>query len=181
MRGALILAGALAIAVPGRTAAPDLGEKIVAFCEQHKGEMVGNGECATLAGQALKAAGAKSRGPDAPDKGDYVWGELVLTLEHDTTGAKVSGKRDAVRPGDVIQFRDAKFAGKKPGGKGTYTMTFPHHTAVVRAVEAGGSAIHIYQQNVGGKKVVLEATLRLNDLTQGWIRVYHPVADGPRE
>src|SRR3954469_23416176 len=80
-----------------------LGAKVVAFCEEHKGEQIGNGECATLAAQALKAAGAKRRGKDDPNGGDYTWGELVYTLTSDATGPKGEGKRTEIRAGDIIQ------------------------------------------------------------------------------
>ena len=33
--------------------------RVVEFCEQHEGDVVGDGECWTLAAEALKAAGAR--------------------------------------------------------------------------------------------------------------------------
>src|SRR6476469_5059447 len=67
---------------------PTLGDKVVEFCQDHKGEQVGDGECASLANHALKAADARGRGPDDPNKGDYTWGKLVFTLE---AGSKPTG------------------------------------------------------------------------------------------
>jgi len=67
---------------------PSLGEKVLAYCEQHKGEQVGNGECATLAGQALIAAGARRRGKDDPNGGDYTWGDLIYTIKAEAGGPK---------------------------------------------------------------------------------------------
>jgi len=156
---------------------PSPGEKVLAFCEQHKGEQVGNGECATLAGQALKAAGAKGRGKDDPNGGDYNWGDLIFTIKAEAGGPKGEGKRTDIRPGDVIQFRDAKFFGKRPNGKGTYSQSAPHHTAIVQQVDDSGSVVKILHQNFGGKKVVHETTLRLNDLQEGWLRFYRPVLE----
>jgi hypothetical protein len=169
-------------AVPNALRAEDkkdssLGEKVLAFCEQHKGEQVGNGECATLAGQALKAAGAKRRGKDDPKDGDYTWGDLIFTIKAESGGPKGEGKRSDIRPGDVIQFRDAKFFGKRPNGKGTYSQSAPHHTAIVQQVDDGAAVVKIYHQNFGGKKIVQEMTLRLNDLQEGWLRFYRPVVD----
>src|SRR5207249_1534821 len=64
-----------------KKAQPTLGDQVVEFCESHKGEQVGDGECAALASHALKAVGARGRGPDDPNKGDYTWGKLVFTYE----------------------------------------------------------------------------------------------------
>jgi len=150
-----------------------IGEKIVAFCQDHKGEMVGDGECASLANQALRAAGAKGRGEDRPEKGDYVWGEQVCFIEGNETGQKIEGKSADIRAGDVVQLRNVKFKGRRPGG--TYSMTFEHHTAIVAGVEDGGQTVHIFHQNYGGKKVVMNATYKLGDLKEGWLRFYRPI------
>lgn len=151
-----------------------LGEKVVAFCQQHKGEQVGDGECAALAIHALKEAGAKTRGNDFPNNGDYTWGTRIFTIEAQGESApKTEGKPFDIKTGDIIQLRDVKFKGRRPGG--TYSMTFGHHTAVVAGVEEGGQVVHIFHQNFGGKKVVMNATYRLNDLKEGWLRFYRPV------
>jgi hypothetical protein len=150
-----------------------LGEKIVAFCQSKKGEMVGNGECAVLAGAALKTAGARGRGPDRPNKGDYTWGDEIFFIEGAESNPKIEGRPAEIRAGDIIQLRDVKFKGKRPGG--TYSMTFPHHTAIVAGVEDGGNTVHIFHQNFGGKKVVMNATYKLRDLKEGWMRFYRPV------
>ncbi len=153
-----------------------IGDKVVAFCQQHIGEEVGNGECSSLASHALKAAGAKARGgKDAPSSGDYVWGTQVLFWESAAGGPKGEGKPADVHPGDIIQFRDAKWVHKE--GKRTSTQSMGHHTAVVASVDEGGVVIHILQQNTGGKKIVSAATLHLADLKEGWIRIYQPIAD----
>src|SRR5688500_9280437 len=152
--------------------APTIGEKIVAFCQEHKGHQVGNGECAVLAGAALKAAGAKGRGPDQPNKGDYSWGNQIFFIEGAQSEPKVEGKPSEIQAGDIIQLRDVKFKGRRPGG--TYSMSFPHHTAIVAGVEDGGKTVHIFHQNFGGKKVVMNGTYKLGDLKEGWMRFYRP-------
>jgi hypothetical protein len=70
--------------------------------------------------KALHAAGAKPRflNPDYPGKEDYVWGKLVMYQEATGAALKRTGKGADVRPGDVIQFRDTKWEGKRPSGKG---------------------------------------------------------------
>lgn len=154
-----------------------LNDKVLDFAKKNLGEQVGNGECWTLANDAVLAAGGKSSPhyADSPAKGDYVWGELVYgasaangKLTEDTTAAK-----KAVAPGDIVQFRDAKFSGPRAGG-GTYSMTAVHHTAVVAAVAPDGKTFQVLHQNWNGKKTVAEAVVAARDLKDGWIKVYRP-------
>src|SRR5262249_47977681 len=151
---------------------PTLLEKVTAYCREHKGEQVGAGECANLAEAALRAAGAKERGPDDPGAGAYVWGKLVLRLERYGGKLTSSGKREEIKPGDIIQFRDVKFQWRQ--GNRTYTTSMPHHTAVVVGVADKGRTLRLLHQNYAGKKTVHESTLRLEDLKEGWLRVYEP-------
>ncbi len=150
--------------------------KVVAFCEKNLNEKVGDGECAALAAQALRAAGARGRNGDNPRKDDYVWGKEIFVLEYDSQGLKATGKYEGIQPGDIIQYRDAVFKGRK-GSKGTYSSSAPHHTAIVYKVGAKGHELKILEQNANGRKTVAEASLRLDDLKEGWIRIYHPVPE----
>jgi hypothetical protein len=148
-----------------------LRAKVVKFCKEHKGQMVGDGECGTLAQAALQEAGAKpvNEFAESPGPGDFAWGELVFVLEvkgGKRTREPAGGK---AQPGDVIQYRDATV--RKGGG----LAVFPHHTAVVVEVKANGDLI-VYEQNMQGKKEVTQGMLRPSDLAGGWIRVYRPVA-----
>jgi hypothetical protein len=152
----------------------NVGEKVVAFCQQHKGAQVGDGECAALAIHALREAGAKTRGSDFPEKGDYTWGTRIFSIEaQGETAPKTEGKTFDIKPGDIIQLRDVKFKGRRPGG--TYSMSFGHHTAVVAGLEEGGQTVHVFHQNFGGKKIVMTATYKLADLKEGWLRFYRPI------
>jgi len=151
---------------------PSLAEKILTFCRAHKGEQVGDGECSSLADNALKESNAKGRSAEKPNKGDYVWGEPVYAQV--TGEAKPQGKVTDIQPGDIIQLRDVKLAGKEANGR-TYTMSFGHHTAVVAAVENGGATIRIFHQNYSGKRVVMDGVLHPGDLKEGWLRFYRPV------
>ena len=157
-------------------AGPTLGERIVAFCKEHKDQQVGDGDCYDLAKHALSTAGARPefKYHNNPSKGDYVWGRLVLKVEAGEAGVKRTGKDKDVQPGDVIQLRDAKFEGPRMNGKGRYSVSMPHHTAIVSAVEEDGKRLRIFHQNFGGKKVVMEASVTPEHLTAGWMRVYHP-------
>jgi hypothetical protein len=167
--GVVVLLGLGAARAAGE---PTLLEKVAAYCREHKGEQVGDGECAGLAEAALGAAGAQKRGPDDPGAGDYVWGKLVLRLERDKGKLTSSGKREEIKAGDVIQFRDVQFQWRQ--GNRTYTMSMPHHTAVVVGVADKGRTVRVLHQNHAGKKTVQESTLRLDDLKEGWLRVYEP-------
>jgi hypothetical protein len=157
---------------------PDLNAAVLGFARERVGKKVGDGECTALARAALRAAGARSRfGPYGPDA-DFAWGLLVATLtprDHPAAG---------ILPGDVVQFRDARFVTRTRTRTATRTKTrtYPHHTAIVAAV--AGRAVTVLHQNVGldgwtdaQKKVVQEETLRLDDLRQGTLWVYRPVAE----
>jgi hypothetical protein len=157
----------------GAAALPALNEKIVAFARENVGKPVGDGVCITLAIRALRQAGAKAFPLDRAD-GDYVWGLPVERYE------------DAL-PGDILQFRDAVFDGRRTTSRRTvwWHEEYPHHTAVLSAVSERGNVLTILHQNVGGKgksdaekKVVQEATLRMDSLQKGgWVRIYRPMAE----
>ncbi|MGA9380886.1 MAG: hypothetical protein WBV73_19145, partial [Phormidium sp.] len=142
------------------------------------GQKVGDGECATLAVEALKSAGAKNfwqLGPTGND-GDYVWGTRVATI---TPSNKSTAN---IRAGDIIQFRNVSTYKKTtfPNGSSSwYTSSYNHHTAIVKGVS--GSEIYLLHQNVGengktpeAKKIVQTGTINLNDITSGTMWVYRP-------
>src|SRR5690242_7687960 len=106
-RLALAFLLALIAAAPAPKKEDPTPAKVLAFAKEHKGQQVGNGECAVLALEALKSANAKPRGKDDPNKEDYVWGTLVCTIDR-AAGAKPQGKPADVKPGAIVQFRDAK-------------------------------------------------------------------------
>jgi hypothetical protein len=165
----------LTVRAAGQPAA--LGDKVVAYCAAQNGKQVGTGECALLADHALRAAGAKPRGPDSPNPGDYAWGRPVFHLEQVGGRPRTAGNFLDVRPGDIIQFRDTKWGGQGPGG--AYWAALAHHTAVVAGVDRRGLTVRVFHQNFAGRKVVTAGDIRLNDLKEGWVRFYRPVpADG---
>lgn len=163
------------VPVPGVASKDDpaagLGEKVVKFCKENKGRMVGDGECGTLAQAALREAGARpvNEFAESPGPGDYAWGELVFVLEVKDGKRKREPADAKARPGDVIQFRDAAF--RKGGG----IAIFPHHTAIVAEVKANGDLV-VFEQNNLGKKEVTQGTLSPGGMAGGWVRVYRPVA-----
>jgi hypothetical protein len=147
---------------------PAVGDQVKTYAYNKKGQQEGNGECFTLADNALKDSGAKS----AADFGvvtadaDYVWGTSVDTLLN-------------AQPGDIIQFRnftvtttttvttvttvtkaDGSSSEQTDTQTSTQTASRPHHTAIIWSKGAKG-ALTALEQNVdpGGKKV------QVNDYT----------------
>jgi hypothetical protein len=128
----------------------DLNTQVLNYAKNHLGVRVGDGQCATLAVEAVKAAGGKPFSQLGPtgSNANYVWGRKITTL------TPSSGSLSAIKPGDIIQFRDVSF--KKvtkvtyPNGAWTQnssTQTYGHHTAIVEGVNS--KFIYLLQQNVG--------------------------------
>ncbi len=129
-------------------AAGDLSQKVVDFAARSIGQQVGNGECWTLANEALKAAGAQ------PADG-YTFGTPLSLNE--------------IRPGDILQFTNARF--EEPGYY--VTMGAPNHTAVVYSIS--GERVFILQQNFNGKRTVGTFDIRFSTMTGGDVKAYRAV------
>jgi hypothetical protein len=170
---AAVLALTLAAPAPAEPPIPALNEKVAEFARTQLGKKVGDGECTALALAALRHAGAQ-RFPLSRRHGDFVWGRLV---DHPS---------DAL-PGDILQFRNAVFQGKRWVTKRrwvTWHHEYPHHTAIVASVGERGKVLTILHQNTGApgtdedrKRLVQEGTIRMDSLQEGgWVRIYRPVA-----
>ncbi len=128
----------------------EVNRRVVKFAADHAGQQVGNGECWTLAAEALKDAGAKLDGA-------YGFGRKL-------------GKRDAVLPGDVMQFEKARFAGKG------HSVSMPHHTAIVGQVD-GPTVFTLLHQNYGASgKTVSRLTIDVRELKEGTMEIFRPKA-----
>lgn len=177
----LLLITALLGMVASSAAQPQTtSDKVVKFCKDHLGKKVGEGECVNLAEAALKYAGAKPRTAfkESPNNGDFVWGELVYTLEiKDNSQKETKVAKMSIQPGDVIQFRDARFKGRNLRGFPIYETACPHHTSIVLAVKKEKNVLTVLEQNVNGKRMVVESAYRLTDLKTGWLRIYRPVSE----
>jgi len=174
----ILAALAVASATPAGKAEdepPPLNARVAAFARDHVGQKVGDGECTSLAVEALRSAGARRR-PRNPGDGDYVWGRAVGSF------------RDAL-PGDVVQFRDAVFQGKRRVTKWrtiTWRHAYPHHTAIVAEVRDRGKTVVLLHQNVGPegtpeeqRRVVSETTIRPDSLQKGGkVWIYRPIPPG---
>jgi len=179
----LIIVGLLAThghaAAPSATESATLGQKIVAFCQEHKGQKVGDGQCGSLASHALRAVGGKHRGADNPNPQDFVWGDLILLVDSASQPSKIkTGKLSDIRPGDIIQFRDAIFE-HHTGKNHRVTQHMHHHTAIVESAQ--GSMIHLLQQNSSGRLFVTEGNINLFELKEGWLRFYRPLPRGAKD
>lgn len=127
---------------------PSMAERIVAYARARRGQRHGNGECFTLADDALKSSGAKGAadyGQVSPEA-DYVWGTAVT--------------RTDLQPGDVIQMRDYRVdierTEKKSDGSEEIFDIFeerPHHTAIVESIGTDGRVTVLEQNHPVGTAV----------------------------
>ena len=118
-------------------------KKIVAFAEKHIGKQVGDGQCWGLANLAYLSAGIKHRG-------GYVWGR------------RVHWQTEGVRPGDIIQFKNARYP---------YAYTDENHTAIILKV-VGKSSVKVAHQNWNHIYRVTTTTIPLIYLRAGSQTVY---------
>jgi hypothetical protein len=128
---------ALLAAAGAPAALPELNEKVAAFAREKLGRSVGDGSCATLAIAALDAAGAKAYPAAEPD-GVLIWGKPIDSF------------REAL-PGDILQFHNAVFQGKKWVTRQrwiSWHQEYPRHTAIVARVGEGGKVVTVLHQNV---------------------------------
>lgn len=161
---------------PANAKPADLNAKVLQYARDRVGKKVLRGECAELAVEALRAAGAKTTHDFgvSGDDADYKWGTLVKS-------------RDDAKPGDIIQYRNVttKSTVTTKIGNRTSTRTssqsFPHHTAIV-AENLGGGRLKVLEQNVGGanvseeqKRRVQAGEVNLASQTGGSVWIYRPV------
>jgi hypothetical protein len=171
-------AAAQATTVQGAISTQDVASNMMTFLQSKLGQRVGGGECAHMATEALRVSGAKFMqiGADTPDPGDYVWGTLVKTLEF--TGGTVvdSNPAAALRPGDIIQYKNATFS---------TGVVAAHHTSVVAKVDTSGNVKVVYEQNMqitgvkGGNRTVAKHALDLSTLNGGSLRIYRAIPNTP--
>ncbi len=143
---------------------PDLNLKVLKFALDHRGKQVGNGECWTLAAEALTSAGAARPGFKGVGVFDF--------------GRKL-GAGEKPFPGDVVHFDHAKFVHKSVTKTGNKTKTKTstvsmggHHTAIVAKVQ--GKTITYLSQNRNGDKTVGTTTINLDDRKEGTVAFFRP-------
>ena len=165
----------LIVALWGLGADATLGEDIVSYARSKMGQKVGNGECTSLAEEALHHCDARR-----PDPVQGIWGDEVKHLRE-------------LQPGDILQFENAVFVKQHLRADGallTVTMKYPHHTAIVARVRKRGPkpVLVILHQNAGPEgsdddemKVVREWTLEMSTQRGGTVKAYRPVPRRPRQ
>ena len=139
--------------VPNGWGFPDLNVRVANYAVEHLGQKVGNGECWTLAKEALVSAGAQ------PPR-LYEFGRELASNEPRL-------------PGAILQFSQCQCVDVKPGRRSTCTLGSPNHTAIVYSIANG--LVTILQQNVNGDKRVQTQTLNFSNMTSGTVKVYCPV------
>lgn len=118
-------------------------KKIVEFALLNEGKKVGDGECWGLANLAYLHAGIRHRG-------GYVWGR------------RVNWQTEGVRPGDIIQFRNARYP---------YSYTDENHTAIILKV-VNKHAVKVAHQHWNGIYKVTTTNIPLPYLRSGQQIVY---------
>jgi len=135
------------------------GEAVARWCEGHIGRQVGNGECWTLAADALEAVGAMR-------SVCFVHGAPIYARTSDSATKDVDIAR-----GDIIQFWNAKLRSRD--GLRTQNAGSPGHTSVVTGVE--GSMVRVVESNIGHDKRVQRGKYDLGTLVEGRVDVFRPV------
>ena len=146
------------------------GDLIVAFCEANLGRQVGNGECWTLAHDALEQVQSLAT-PKVMTSQGTIHGQCIYSRNGGTT---LSGSVDLIRPGDIVQYLECKFE-RRQNGRLVYSSTAgaPDHTSVVTGMKE--SMVEILHQNVGGVRKVQRGELVVEELVSGKLWVYRPV------
>ena len=148
------------------TNASEPSKSILAFASKNLGKKVGNGQCAVLNQEALKAAKCKEFPPYGADK-DYIWGKKIVEI----TKANI---KDAskIKPGHLLQYRNAEFSGKVtiPNGYYNLSSSAAHHSSIVRSIN--GSLVSVYESNSGGVLTTQVGYFDLAHMKRGTIWVY---------
>ena len=143
-----------------------ISASILTYCTQRIGTEEGDGECWTLAENAvISAGGQSSRGqtPNFDEHSNYVWGDTA--------------QFSALVGGNILQFRNYTWTrfirervtlanGDWNESSSTMTHTRPHHTAIVSIPGSSGN-VGVIEQNIpeGGKVMRSNLCLTTNAAT----------------
>jgi hypothetical protein len=141
------------------------GENVARWAEAKMNQQVGDGECWTLAKQAIEQG---TQGAAMSSIG-YIHGDLIYQQIATQRGLV----REEIRRGDIMQFTEAKFESRSPAGMSYASAGNPGHTSVVSGVS--GNVIYVVHQNSGGVKRVQQGTYTLEDMVAGEVKVYRVV------
>lgn len=129
---------------------PVVNQQIVAYCKANEGKKIDRGECWDLAAFALNEVNANWKPPF-------------------NFGTKYNFKKDSIYAGDIIQFENVEFKGEN------YSMTMPHHTAIVLEVLEDKRCV-IAHQNFAGKRKVQFTEANFADVKKGSLQFYRPIS-----
>ncbi|KAG7694038.1 hypothetical protein KL930_002999 [Ogataea haglerorum] len=150
------------------------GEHVAGWTEAHKGKKVGDGECWTLAHDALQ----RGCGKHAFVSSGLVHGALLSTITGKKGGPEVRKEpvSDTVKRGDILQFANCCF--RYPNKALFYGS--PDHTSIVGHVTGSTELprLQVLHQNVNGEKIVIEESIDLDMLVEGSVKVYRPIGAG---
>jgi hypothetical protein len=155
-------------------------DAIASWSESKMGEQVGDGECWTLANEALKAVAAKasSQGREpCMSSQSYVHGSLIYSYMPATSSypEPKGGVREAgVARGDIVQLLSAHF--KSKDGRSEKWAGAPDHTAVVVFVEPN-EVVRVVEQNIAGVKKVREGSYDMSEMVKGEVRIFRAVGE----
>jgi hypothetical protein len=159
------------------------GAAIVKFCQVNMGRQVGNGECWTLAHDALEHVQTVTM-PKVMVSNGTIHGQCIYQRDGATT---LSGDLEMVRLGDIVQYLECKFERRQNGrvvysssaGAPDHTSYFPEIDRAYSSVVTGrrGGMVDILHQNVGGVRKVQKGELIVDELISGKIWIYRPVWD----
>lgn len=147
------------------------GDAVARWAESQVGTQVGDGECWTLAKNAIEQSSQTALVSQA-----YTHGALVYQQNGPSSNpANITKNVEAIRRGDILQFLEAKFESRAGGSFSSSSYGVPNHTAVVVGVSEGQKTIYILHQNTGGSKIVQQGQIELADMTGGELKAYRVV------
>lgn len=148
------------------------GNGVATFGESVLGQQVGDGECWTLAKEAID----QSSHGYAMSPAGYTHGALVY---HAMGGAAAPlAYNDSIRRGDILQFTSGKFETRDAVTgmvRATSHVGAPNHTSIVTSVSANNRIVDIVHQNVGGSRKVQTGQHNLDEFVAGEIKIFRPV------
>jgi len=150
------------------SASGQFGVQISRAANSLAGSAVGDGS-----GQALVLEVLKPHGTALRPIGNRAYGALVYA----NLGNASTQQFDEIRPGDIVTFRNAKFAGHKGGLHAKYSMDVgkPDHVAVVIDWDGTKKKIRAWEQGreeKGKKPKVREESFKVGDLRSGEVMVW---------
>lgn len=147
------------------------GDAVARWAESMVGTQVGDGECWTLAKNAIEQSSQTALVSQA-----YTHGALIYQQNGPPSNpANVVKNVEAIRRGDILQFFEAKFESRSAGGFSSSSYGVPNHTAVVVGVSEGQKTIYILHQNTGGSKIVQAGQIELAEMTSGELKAFRVV------